>query len=253
MNPPVKLASFFHRGVPFNVIRDDLLPGGTKQRALETYLESFSNVTEYVYAGPDTGYTQIALAHVCHRLNKRAVIFASGLKGTPAETCQRAAEYEGVTMHHLKTDFKGIMEAASKYVKTTSGSVLIPFELANTNYLNILIERLKEAVADIPAPKRVWIPTGNGTLLRALAAVWPKSKLLVVSVIKPIDWKLYPEEIQRNVKEYSATAHYKVFEEVKPHDTPPYPSLPAYDSKVWIFAKNDLQPNDYIWNVGAGI
>ena len=37
------------------VVRDDLLPGGTKRRFLYRYLQSQSHVSEWVYASPRVG------------------------------------------------------------------------------------------------------------------------------------------------------------------------------------------------------
>lgn len=42
------------------VVRDDLVPGGTKARVLPDLLRGGQ---EYVYASPAYGYAQIALAH----------------------------------------------------------------------------------------------------------------------------------------------------------------------------------------------
>jgi len=249
MNPPVKLDKFFYNQMPFYVIRDDLLVGGTKQRALEKYLKSF-DVKEFVYAGPDNGYAQIALAHVAGKLGKRVTVFAQSVPGKPSEPSLRATKY-GANMIYVAADLKTTKAKAEKYVSQTPGSLLVPFGLVDDLYLKMLIEALKEATANILPPKRIWIPAGSGTLLRSIAAIWPHARILVVAIAKPIYWQDYSQELISRTKEYSAIKYYSLREAVRDEDTPPYPSLSTYDAKVWIFAQNELQPNDYIWNVGA--
>ena len=62
------------------VVRDDLLPGGTKRRALPVLMKGKS---EYVYASPVYGYGQVALAHVARESGKRATVFVrSEVRGT---------------------------------------------------------------------------------------------------------------------------------------------------------------------------
>lgn len=62
------------RRVKVNIVRDDYLTGGTKQRALDVCMTG-TDATEVVYAGPSEGYAQIALAHVAKFFNKRATVF----------------------------------------------------------------------------------------------------------------------------------------------------------------------------------
>jgi hypothetical protein len=47
-----------------HVVRDDLLPGGTKQRAVHAYLRDAiaGGATSFVYASPPPGFAQVALA-----------------------------------------------------------------------------------------------------------------------------------------------------------------------------------------------
>ncbi len=62
-----------HNGVI--VLRDDLLPGGTKSILMDKILdEAYS---EYVYASPVYGAFQIALSIWCKNNNKKATIFCA--------------------------------------------------------------------------------------------------------------------------------------------------------------------------------
>jgi hypothetical protein len=56
------------------VVRDDLLPGGTKRRVADRLLVSGN---EFVYASPAYGYAQVALAYACIDAGKQATIFTA--------------------------------------------------------------------------------------------------------------------------------------------------------------------------------
>ena len=61
----------------FIIVRDDLLPGGTKRRVAGVLLKG---AEEFVYASPAYGYAQIALAYACKDADKRATIFTAKRK-----------------------------------------------------------------------------------------------------------------------------------------------------------------------------
>jgi hypothetical protein len=64
-----------HTKITVNVVRDDLLLGGTKQRALVKLIESNLGFNEFVYAGPSSGFAQVALTISCLKLNKVVSFF----------------------------------------------------------------------------------------------------------------------------------------------------------------------------------
>lgn len=60
------------------VVRDDVLDGGTKQRAAVPYIERLAHegVREFIYASPFAGFAQVALAVACREVGVRATVFA---------------------------------------------------------------------------------------------------------------------------------------------------------------------------------
>src|SRR5678815_1458455 len=58
-----------HDGI--SIVRDDLLPGGTKRRAIPVFFDSHD---EYVYASPVQGAAQLALAYTAREHHKHATI-----------------------------------------------------------------------------------------------------------------------------------------------------------------------------------
>ena len=62
------------------VLRDDLLPGGTKSILIDSLLVNHHHVNELVYASPCYGGFQIALSIFCKNNNKKATIFCAKRK-----------------------------------------------------------------------------------------------------------------------------------------------------------------------------
>src|SRR5689334_1021564 len=81
-----------HKGVW--VLRDDLLPGGTKSIFLVDLLLKH-DATHYVYCSPQYGGFQIALAHACRALGRHAVIVTpkAGQMHPNTEAAAKAGAY----------------------------------------------------------------------------------------------------------------------------------------------------------------
>ena len=60
-----------HDGI--QVVRDDLIEGGTKRRAFYTYIKS-KDYDEFVYASPRQGYAQLSLAYACKDLGRKSTV-----------------------------------------------------------------------------------------------------------------------------------------------------------------------------------
>ena len=64
----------------FQVVREDLINGGSKVRSGDYFVKSLENIDELVYGScPATGKAQVALAVLAKKYNKKAIIFM--LKG----------------------------------------------------------------------------------------------------------------------------------------------------------------------------
>lgn len=224
-----------HNG--FTVVRDDLLPGGTKQRVLERWLPELGPA-EYVYAGPREGYAQVALAEACRTLGKgyTATIYVPDSKQftdrTKAAT-RAGARYVGVRPGYLST-VRARAREYCEYQGLTSRR-LIPFGMDDPRFIEIMAEIAR----GIPEPPEFWVAAGSGTLCRALMRAWPGARANAVQVGKT---------------PYCGFAKVWVAPE-KFHEAstllPPVPSCPQYDAKVWRFVLAHAKPGALWWNVAA--
>jgi hypothetical protein len=219
------------------VVRDDLLPGGTKYRALLEVLPALGHA-EYVYGTSAWGYAQVALALACHDLGLKATIFCP-----KSGTLPRAREVEGAGAKLVQVPFgrQNVVEARAREHCEKTGAYL--FQLGFD--LPVMLAPLTAAARSLDVqPTEVWCAAGSGTLCRALQAAWPEARHVAVQVGKP-------------PKVGAATLHKAPEKFEKPaRQSPPFPSCANYDAKVWQFLKPRLEaagPDDRIlfWNVAG--
>ena len=237
LNKEIKISKYKVNSNTYNVIRDDFLKGGTKQRAIEVFLEK--EIDEYIYAGPTEGYAQIALAYLCKLHKKKAILFVSGQKKSHLT---KKAQDLGAKIFFKKYTRKIAQKKAQEYEKSHPKSKLLPFGLESPEFLKMLKKNIKKAFPkDIQSPKRMWLVAGSGTILKALQSVFPKTKFQVVQVGK----KIWPDQLRKKDTLYISSK--KFWEIADP--LPPYPSVSTYDAKLWEFVEEYGKDEDYIWNV----
>lgn len=238
LNKKIKITKYkLNNGETIKVFRDDILKGGTKQRAIEIFIDE--KFYEYIYAGPTEGYAQIALAYACKLKKKKAILFVSG--NTKSHLTKKAQDL-GATVYFKKQTLKETQLLAKKYNNLHPNSLLLPFGLDSPLFLKSLKENIKKALPEnLDSPKRIWVVAGSGTLLKALRGVFPKTKFMVVQVGK----KIWPDQMRKKDKLFISK---KKFWE-KAHPLPPYPSVSTYDAKLWEFVLEYGKEGDYIWNV----
>lgn len=254
MNPPVLIEEYpMPQGFWVNVIRDDVLPGGTKQRALYKLIEGHSE-KEFIYAGPATGYAQIAVAYCCQQLGRRAVLFLQSPGGKETPLSRKAKSYDGrVTIRAVK--LADIQEIAKEYARKHPEAFLLPLGLDSAEFSRLLLEQLTEAIPKDVVPRRLWIAVGSGTLLRVLAKRWPTTTFMPVRVGLNMWEDQYDPEVWDRIggrtRIDTLTAPQRFFEPVQWKLLPPYPSIASYDAKIWQMLLKYGEEGDYVWNVGA--
>jgi hypothetical protein len=218
-----------HEG--FQVVRDDLLPGGTKRRAMHVFFENDHD--EYVYASPVQGYAQVALAYAARDFGKQAVVFCAKRNSYAPLTVE--AINAGAVVHEVPMGFLSVVQARTReYCATRPYARLLPFGLDDAHF----ILALAEVARALPVtPTEVWSITSSGVLTRSLQLAWPKALFYGVRVGAEPD---AGSAIVLNAPEdFAKPAKIK----------PPYPSCINYDAKLWRFVKQYASPGALIWNV----
>jgi hypothetical protein len=254
LNPEIVVKPYKIQNKNIFVIRDDLLIGGTKQRGLFELLQlkDLENVTEFVYAGPVSGFAQIALSYCCNILNKKSTLFLAKQQNNYHKFTKKAISYNAEVHDVLPVNalLSKVQYKAKKYVneqqKLGNNVEYIPFGFDFYNFEFLLTKQIEKAWNYIEIPHRLWLVIGSGLILKVLGKIFPTTYFLVIQVGKSVT-----EEIKR---EFSGRVTFfkapeKFYEETK--ILPPYPSVKNYDAKLWRFVIRYGKNYDFVWNVGG--
>ena len=251
-SPTVVIDTISTGSAKIHVAREDLLPGGTKQRAIIPYLKLLESrgYTEFVYASPFCGFAQIALAVSASALGLKARIFCERNENT---AYAKIAEGFGATVTFVDSlDAANVVTRA--YASAKSDRYAIPLGFADAPYIEFMTEALEEQYRNLceqigHQPKRIWLPVGSGTLARIFAEIVNpfETELLCVNV------RVLPDEDRRisGLQEMSNVS-LENCEELfcEPAlDLPPLPSNLNYDAKLWKHIVKSGQDGDLWWNV----
>jgi hypothetical protein len=249
MNQSFQIEEIKHEDRVFNLIQESHIPGGTKTRGLSMLIPQYSQYTEFVYAGPATGYAQIALSYCASHFGKKAVIYLSGAyHNNPLMDC--AVKYGGKLIRNNRT-LEDAQNAAKTYCnRNKKNRFLLPFGLGSEEFINILVDQFRMAnPPEISPTKTLWLAVGSGTILHALLRIYPNIRFGCCIVGKKI-W-----EDQFSPEEWSRITTYLMVDEIpfwkETDDPPPYDSLLNYDAKVWKLVKRYGKTGDYIFNVAG--
>lgn len=228
-----------HEGHP--VLRDDLLPGGTKQRALPQVLEAI-DADEFVLAGPAYGYAQVALAVSAREVGKTAVYYVALRNEFHEYTCR--AMRAGLRVHEVPAGRLSVLQARAREYAAEHGAHLLPLGFDMLDFEEALVDALwgtgRMPVEMWNAPE-LWVTAGTGTLARAIAEYLPATcRLNVVGVGRPptlpadCDYWEAPQPFASEAR-----------------TLPPFPSAPNYDAKAWRLMLEHGHPEAAFWNVAG--
>lgn len=215
------------------VVRDDLLPGGTKMRYILPLLHGRPE-SEFVYASPAFGYAQVALAHCAAMVGRRATVFTAKRKEPHALTLRAARAGARVVM--VPHGYLSNVQAKARIYAERSGAYLVPF--------GVEVPEAMDCLADVaramPAPAEVWTVAGSGVLTRSLQIAWPAARFHAVVIGKA------DSDVGRATRHIAPMPFEKAC-----RDAVPFPSSPWYDAKAWAFIRRHASPGALFWNVGG--
>lgn len=253
LSPRVVLSPLEIETGTVHVVRDDLLPGGTKQRAVTGYLRDAisEGVTSFVYASPPPGFAQVALAYVCGQMGVDCVLFCEQVGGRFHEYSLLARSH-GATIHPCST-LPVAEKEAGDYRDGTPNCRKLPLGFAEPGYLCYLRTAVAREWANIThdlgrAPRRVWLPVGSATLGTVFSDVLPDDVELHcvdVRILDPRDTRLRDLAARPRVTMYRTG---ELFCEPCA-DQPPIPANVHYDAKLWALLRHHGTDGDLWWNV----
>lgn len=215
------------------VVRDDLLPGGTKSRAMLALMLRTA-ASEFVYASPAQGYAQVALAHTARTLGRRATVFTAKRKGPHALT--RQAHQAGAKVVMVPFGRLNVVQARARAYAQQAGACLLPFGADDPVCIAAIAADARRIAYQ---PAEVWCVAGSGVLTRALQLAWPKARHFAVLV--------GTDKASTGVAE--RIRHPQPFED-DARVLPPFPSASNYDAKAWEYVRHRASPGALLWNVG---
>lgn len=213
------------------VVRDDLLPGGTKRRVLPSLMVEWPE-DEFVYAGPASGFAQVAGAYAARDVGKRWTVFIAKRKVLHPLTVE--AVEAGAQVVQVPHGRLNVVQSKARAYCSMSGARYLPlgFDLPE------FVTRLTAVARGLDvAPAEVWCVAGSGTLTRALQAAWPSAAHHAVQVGQPPSTGAAC--LHRAPEAFSEAAA----------APPPFPSCPNYDAKAWQFLEGHHGPGTLFWNV----
>lgn len=226
-----------HNGV--YVLRDDLLPGGTKSVFLGKILDPAKQT--YVYASPVYGAFQIALGQYCSAHGKRAVIFCAKRKMPHKNSL--AAKAAGAQVLQVPYGYLSNCQSKAKaYVDSIPGTQYIEFGGNYPVAVDAIAQRMREINARLGGePDEIFCAVGSGTLLRGIIAGTTTAMITGVQVGAE-----YKEQLPCRVR---ILKHPLPFEKDSTAAAP-FPSCSNYDLKAWEFCLKYRKGKKVLfWNV----
>ncbi len=222
-----------------NVLRDDLLNGGTKSILMPTLITDEYN--EYVYASPVYGGFQIALSAYCQKVNKQATIFCAKRKEMHPNTL-KCIEY-GAKIIEVPYGYLSVVEKNSRDYCEKTGAFKLKFGANTDECKDIITKRVKDVINTLgKEPDEIWCAIGSGTLVESILSATKKSKVFGVQV---------GQEYNSRPDRLTVLCYHKTFDK-KSNYISSFPSMPNYDLKAWEYLNNlrDNRNKDILfWNV----
>lgn len=286
-NPPVVVEPVECNGRPFLVVRDDLLDGGTKTRALEFALHGIPKNTTLAYVGPTNAVGQYALTRAI-KLGYRVRLFLVGRPSAVSDaSIANGAEVSFISDKRDPIYHRNGADKTHRWYKYTGGGMreaytiaedwarrapanaprkLLNFGLGFPGFEEALANAIRSAWiageygGNQPAnniagstvngwPGRIWVAVGSGTVLKALQRAFPTTQFVAVSVSQK---NLNRDGWDlRRITEYNYMTEFGIPFSQPAAELPPFPSVPSYDAKVWHLMCMYGEPGDYFWNVAT--
>lgn len=249
-NPPIQVKTYSYKKIKLNVIREDLLMGGSKQRAMVPLIQNMikhDNINELIYFGASNGYAIVALAYTLFLLKSNIQMRIYHQKTNLPEarkiTDLARSIYPRVKFVYINGPMRNGWPLIDEHLQKNKRSRLIPFGLKTDEFKQLYQQALTKYVTKYAnVIKRLWMVVGSGTIFSVLYNMLPNTHFCLVQVGKKVDLEGYERYTL-----YTSTI--KLYNEINVGI--PYPTAKSYDGKIYEFDKH-FKDDDWIWNT-AGI
>jgi hypothetical protein len=218
----------------FYVVRDDLLPGGTKSRFLPSLL---AGSHEVVYAGPPWGGAAVGIAAHGKEMGIAVTLFYPARKTLVAR--QRLAESQGARLKLIRPGYLSVLKARAREYCEVHGARMLAWGLPQVE------AKLAADLARFQMPPdvtEIWVAAGSGTVMRAVKRAWPERAVNGVEVGHRLsDAERAGCRVFTHPLDFEQRTTAKV----------PFNSCRHYDAKAWEMANAMLGPRavPLFWNV----
>lgn len=219
------------------VLRDDLLPGGTKSILMPFIINDQYN--EYVYASPVYGGLQIALSEYCSKVKKRITIVCAKRKQMHENTIRCLKS--GANIIEVDYGYLTVVEKRAKDYSKINGAKKIEFGGKNIENKKIISNRVQQLIKILgKEPDEIYCAVGSGTLVESILDATKHSKVCGVIV-----GKYYENQHQR----LTLMKHHLDFNKESKFKSE-FPSMKNYDLKAYEYCIKYRKSNDTLfWNV----
>ncbi len=238
MEYPIKIEKHYE----INILRDDLLNGGTKSILLDGLKEQYPHITEYVYASPVYGGFQIALSAYCKNNGLKATIFCAKRAKKHSNTL-KCIEY-GANIIEV---YPGYLSVVEKRARDYCDKKLYIHKFvfgANTHKnIDIIANRAKKVLQQLKhEPDEIWIAVGSGTLVKGILQAVNNAKVYGVLVGADFEYSHPNLILLKYPKPFETESKLKV----------DFPSMANYDRKaleLCLEHKRNFTSDILFWNV----
>jgi len=234
-------------------VRDDLLIGGTKQRAAVPYIKNLiqKGFQHFIYASPFSGFAQVALAYSCQLLEVECTLFCEidNERNQIHEFSQLAESYGAKII--LCDNLSDANIYSKIYGEQSKNCRLIPLGFNDFEFKKLLADEiaLQWKVVDKQYDIReIWLPIGSGTLLNVFKEVLGKNVKIHgvnVNVLSNSDKRIASLASDENINYYECEQRF--------HDpcrrVLPIPSNKYYDAKLFSYLESIASEGAFWWNV----
>lgn len=211
----------------FWIARDDLLPGGTKRRALVKWLPTL-NADHFYYAGSVYGSGGWALAEACKDLGFECTLVLAESKYKPDWINSLTCNLEWRDAQPVQSIYDSLILGAS------AKHMVLPLGFDHAGFSEAVSEVIKSITI---TPSEIWMPCVSGTLVRSARIAFPDIPLNAVCTAKH-------HGETGNAKLYYANEKYHQ----PAASLPPYPANIFSDAKLWSFVRQFALKDALVWN-----